>query len=82
MTNSLPFQGSAGAISNTGMATMTANLGVQQAEIWAVLAVETSGCGYLADRRPQILFERHIFHRLSHGQYDDGDISGGHIGCG
>ncbi len=54
---------------------MAGNLGVQPAEIWAVLAVETSGCGYLADRRPQILFERHIFHRRTQGRYDDSDIS-------
>jgi N-acetylmuramidase/Putative peptidoglycan binding domain len=40
-----------------------------------MLGVETSGCGYLADRRPQILFERHIFHRLTAGKFDDGDIS-------
>jgi hypothetical protein len=44
-------------------------------EIWTVMAVETSGCGYLPDRRPQILFERHIFHKLTGGQFDDGDIS-------
>ena len=40
------------------------------AALWAVLSVETSGSGYLVDRRPKILFERHIFHRLTGGQYD------------
>ena len=39
------------------------------------MAVETSGCGFLPDRRPPILFERHIFHRLTGGRFDDGDIS-------
>jgi hypothetical protein len=38
--------------------------------LWAVLAVETSGCGFLADRRPKILFERHVFHRLTGGTFD------------
>jgi hypothetical protein len=71
----MEFQGNAEAISSAGLATMAGNLGVHVAEIWAVLAVETSGCGYLADRRPQILFERHVFHRLTKGKYDDGDIS-------
>lgn len=51
-----------------------------------MLAVETSCCGYLPDRRPQILYERHIFHRLTDGRYDDGDISdptaGGYGGIG
>lgn len=50
-------------------------MGVQAAEIWSLIAVETSGSGFLPDRRPRILFERHIFHRLANGQYDDGDIS-------
>jgi hypothetical protein len=71
----LPFQGNAAAMSNDGLATVASNLGVFAPEIWTVLAVETSGCGYLPDRRPQILFERHIFHRLTNGQYDDRDIS-------
>ena len=38
--------------------------------LMAVLSVETSGVGYLPDRRPVILFERHIFHRLTDGAYD------------
>ncbi len=71
----LPFQGSAWALSSEGLAGVASNLGVFAPEIWTVLAVETSGCGYLPDRRPQILYERHIFHRLTQGQYDDGDIS-------
>src|SRR5258705_11254552 len=45
-------------------------LGVKAAEIWAVLTVETLGCGYLPDRRPQILFERHIFHKDTGGTFD------------
>jgi hypothetical protein len=57
------------------LAEAASNLGVHAPEIWAVLAVETKGCGYLPDRRPQILYERHIFHRLTQGQFDDGDIS-------
>jgi hypothetical protein len=69
------FQGNAWAMSADGLATVASNLGVHAAEIWTVLAVETSGCGYLQDRRPQILFERHIFHRVTQGRYDDGDIS-------
>ncbi|HEY1495386.1 MAG TPA: N-acetylmuramidase domain-containing protein, partial [Candidatus Solibacter sp.] len=29
------------------------------------------GFGYLTDRRPAILFERHFFHRLTDGKFDD-----------
>jgi hypothetical protein len=71
----LPFQGSALSLSSNGLAGVAKNLGVFAPEIWTVLAVETSGCGFLPDRRPQILYERHIFHRLTNGQFDDGDIS-------
>jgi N-acetylmuramidase/Putative peptidoglycan binding domain len=71
----IPFQGTAWALSADGIAATGDKLGVSAAEIWTVLAVETSGCGYLPDRRPQICFERHIFHRLTHGTFDDGDIS-------
>ncbi len=61
-------------------------LGVSEPEVWAVLTVETRGFGFLRDRRPQILFERHIFHNLTNGQHDVGheDISstspGGYVG--
>jgi hypothetical protein len=71
----LTFQGSALALSSDCLAEVAGSLGVHAPEIWAVLAVETKGCGYLPDRRPQILYERHIFHRLTRGQFDDGDIS-------
>jgi hypothetical protein len=71
----LAFQSSAMALSSEEMAIVVEALHVHSPEIWAVLSVETSGCGYLPDRRPQILFERHIFHRLTQGKFDDGDIS-------
>jgi N-acetylmuramidase/Putative peptidoglycan binding domain len=71
----LAFQGTAWALSSDGLVKVAGQLGVSAVEIWTVLAVETSGCGYLADRRPQILYERHIFHRLTKGEYSDGDVS-------
>jgi len=78
------FQGSALALSSDGFDNVAGMLGVMAAEVWTVLKVETSGCGFLPDRRPQILYERHIFHRLTGGQFDDGNISdpsaGGYLG--
>ena len=71
----LEFQGDARPLTEEGMGSVTDKLSLKPAEIWAVLAVETSGCGFLPDRRPQILFERHVFHHLTNGKYDDGDIS-------
>jgi hypothetical protein len=69
------FQGAAKALTAEGLEAVSQKLSVPAAEIWAVLAVETCGCGFLPDLRPQILYERHIFHRLTHGKYDDGGIS-------
>jgi len=71
----LDFVGKSRALSTDGLTATAQTLGVQEPEIWAVLAVETSGCGFLGDRRPQILYERHIFHRLTGGRFDDGEIS-------
>lgn len=39
------------------------------AALWAVVDVETSGCGFIRDRRPAILFERHVFNRLTGGRF-------------
>lgn len=71
----MPFQGTAWALSSAGMSAAASASGISAAEIWTVLAVETSGWGFLTDRRPKILFERHVFHRLTKGRFDDGDIS-------
>ena len=66
MTN---FRGAALPISQAGMAKATQLLGVSPAEVWTVLSVETHGFGYLNDRRPAILFERHIFHKQTAGRF-------------
>ncbi len=71
----MDFQGKGLALSQLGIDNATRPIGVSPAELWTVLKVETSGCGFLPDRRPVILFERHVFHRLTQGQFDDGDIS-------
>ncbi len=54
----------------------------EDAALWSILSVETSGCGYLPDRRPKILFERHYFSRLTKGRYDGShpDISAASYG--
>jgi len=61
-------------------------LGVDAATAWSILTVESGKAGYLPDRRPQILFERAVFHNKTGGAYDasNPDISqttwGGYIG--
>lgn len=50
--------------------------------LWAVLTVESRGFGFLPDRRPKILFERHIFHRETGGRFASAapDLSAGNGG--
>lgn len=73
----MEFSGKGAPISGAGMAKVCDTLDVGEPEIWAVLTVETRGFGYLPDRRPQILFERHWFSRLTNRRFDDAhpDIS-------
>jgi hypothetical protein len=69
------FIGSSRALSGVGVASAALRVSVSIQEVWAVIGVETSGCGFLPDRRPEILYERHTFHGLTGGRFDDGDIS-------
>jgi hypothetical protein len=66
----LPFACTSQPLSTAGFTAATSSLGVDSATLWALLSVETPGSGYLVDRRPQILFERHIFHQLTGGAWD------------
>lgn len=76
------------ALTRRGMNNACRVLGIGEPEVWAVLNVETRGFGFLPDRRPQILFERHIFSRLTSRRFDAGhpDLSsaspGGYAGGG
>ena len=82
----MEFQAQGRPFDRDGMQRTCDLLGVSQPEVWAVLAVETKGFGFLSDRRPQILFERHIFHKRTNGRHDAGnaDVSnaaaGGYVG--
>lgn len=46
-------------------------LGTDVATIKAVAEVESRGESFLADGRPQVLFEAHVFHRLTEGRHAD-----------
>jgi hypothetical protein len=64
------FTGAATPLSAQGIQACADKLSVKPAELWAVLQVETRGCGYFADRQPAILFERHVFSRRTQGRFD------------
>ena len=48
---------------------LAGQLGVEVAAMRAVAQVEAAGNGRLPDGRPKVLFEAHVFHRLTDGKY-------------
>lgn len=64
------FEGPGKPLSDAGLSRAASELGVVLPALWAVMTVETKGCGFLSDRRPQILFERHVFHKRTDGKFD------------
>lgn len=82
------FRGTALPLDADGLNQVVDILGVKVPELWAVLTVETRGCGFFSDRRPAILFERHIFSRETNHKFDaynpdiSNPISGGYGASG
>lgn len=64
------FEGKGKPLSDSGLAKAGETLGVELPVLWAVMTVETRGCGFLPDRRPLILFERHWFRKRTNGRFD------------
>jgi hypothetical protein len=50
-------------------------LGVSVAVIQAVASTESRGAGFMANGKPKILFERHLFHRLTKGKFSSKYLS-------
>ncbi len=67
------FKGPGLPLDQNGVSTVLERLGTAAPELWAVLTVETRGCGFLPDRRPAILYERHIFSRETGHRFDESD---------
>lgn len=66
----MDFSGFAAPLSPQCLDHIAGTMATDIPAIWAVLSVETAGCGFLADKRPKILFERHKFHEFTQGQFD------------
>lgn len=56
-------------LTDADFARAAAALNVPEAAVRAVAEVEAAGRGFLADGRPQILYEAHIFHRQTAGRH-------------
>ena len=64
------FQGDTAPLNEDDYASIAEQLGCSVAAVKAVVAVESSGRGFLADGRPKILFEAHLFGRLTNHRHD------------
>lgn len=65
------FIGAAEPLTLVGLRNAANHVSCDAAALLAVIDVETSGCGFLPNRAPQILFERHIFRRETGGAFDE-----------
>ena len=80
------FVGAAEPLTRLGFRRIVEDLGVEVPALLAVLAVESKSCGFLPDRRPIILFERHIFHAKTKGKFSAANpdisnpVAGGYAG--
>jgi hypothetical protein len=86
-STAVDFVGPGQPLTQSALVGLLGDTGIEPEALWSVLSVETTGCGYLADRRPKILFERHVFSRLTNRQYDGtnpdvSDASAGGYGPG
>jgi hypothetical protein len=67
----MAFAGSGKPLTQRGLDAAAGIVDIPMAAMWAVIQVESSGAGYLDDRRPKILFERHKFSHATGGRFDD-----------
>ncbi|MBV8778246.1 MAG: N-acetylmuramidase family protein [Alphaproteobacteria bacterium] len=66
----MEFVGTATRLAADDVAAAAASLQCEPAAIWAVCDVESAGGGFLPDGRPKILFEAHVFGRLTAHRWD------------
>ena len=70
------FRGRGAFLTAIDLKEVAASLGIEPASLYAITAAASSGYGFVAGR-PKVLFERHIFHRLTGGHFSESnpDIS-------
>jgi hypothetical protein len=66
----LEFAGAGLPLDQAGITEITDKMQVRAPELWAVLNVETRGSGFMPDRRPFILYERHVFSKQTNHHFD------------
>lgn len=63
------------AVNSADMTAFASRLGCTVKQLRAVAAVESGGSAYDKNGRPKILFERHLFHRQTGGQWSVSSFS-------
>jgi hypothetical protein len=66
----MEFSGPGKPLTKAALDEAGAIVGIADFAMWAVIHVESSGAGYLDDRRPKILFERHKFSKATGRRFD------------
>ena len=66
----MDFTRAATPLTETDIAAAAARLGCEPAALRAVCDVESAGSGFLPDKRPRILYEAHVFGRLTGHRWD------------
>ncbi|MFZ6647882.1 N-acetylmuramidase domain-containing protein [Undibacterium sp. TJN25] len=66
----MAFQGKAVPLDKSAVNDVITPLGIEEASLWAIIEVETSGVGFMASKQPIILFERHKFSQKTAGKWD------------
>lgn len=66
---------SASGITTEEMDAFAHRLGCSLRQLAAVATVESNGGGFDRDGRPKILYERHVFHRLTNGAFSPSPFS-------
>jgi hypothetical protein len=65
----MSFSGRGFPVTEQGVKDARKIVAIDVPKFWAVMSVESRGFGFLSDRRPKILFERHIFHKRTGGKF-------------
>jgi len=65
----MPFDGLGLPLTEQGTKKARKIVDIDVPRFWAVMSVESRGFGFLGDKRPKILFERHIFHDRTGGKF-------------
>jgi hypothetical protein len=66
-----PFVGTGAPLTRRGFDTVAESLGVDAPSLWSLVTVETRGFGFMIDKRPKILFERHHFAKRTANRFNE-----------